>query len=128
MEFKKISEKYGAKVPFLRSKKLSSDNILINQVVVDFIKKLEKNNYDFKYVFVVYPTAVFINKKKTLQAIKILKNKKVKFVFVAKKYSHPINRAFYIKKNKTRMLNSRNYEVRTQNFKNSYHDTGQFYF
>ena len=38
------------------------------------------------------------------------------------------NSFFYIKKNKTRMLNSRNYEVRTQNFKNSYHDTGQFYF
>ena len=42
----RIAQKYGAMVPFLRSKKLSSNHIGINELINDVIKriKLKKKN------------------------------------------------------------------------------------
>ena len=37
-----ISKKYGAEVPFIRSKKLSGDNVTTVSVIKDSIKKLRK--------------------------------------------------------------------------------------
>ena len=39
-----IAKKYKADVPFLRSKALSGDKIGTNEVIVDAIKKVEKEN------------------------------------------------------------------------------------
>ena len=46
---KKISEKYGATVPFLRSKKLSNDFATTKDVIIDCIKKIgsQKTKYHF---------------------------------------------------------------------------------
>jgi CMP-N-acetylneuraminic acid synthetase len=41
-KIKIISEKYGAKVPFLRKKKLANDKVGLQEVLVDFIKS---NNF-----------------------------------------------------------------------------------
>ena len=41
-KIKKIVEKYGAKVPYLRSKKLANDYTSTREVIVDAIKQLEK--------------------------------------------------------------------------------------
>ena len=39
-KIKTISEKYGAKVPFLRNKKLSNDKTPVIQVIEDAVKKI----------------------------------------------------------------------------------------
>lgn len=43
IKIKKISEKYGAKVPFLRSKKLSGSNVSINKVLLNIVSHQKKN-------------------------------------------------------------------------------------
>ena len=45
-KIKTISEKYGAKVPFLRNKKLSNDKTPVIQVIEDAVKKIE---VDYKF-------------------------------------------------------------------------------
>ena len=57
-----ISKKYGADVPFLRSKELSKDNVGIVEVISKVLKKLKiKPNFSTK-VCCIYPTAPMLNK------------------------------------------------------------------
>ena len=40
-----IAKKYGARVPFYRSKRLAADNISMDDVLMDVIKKLKLLNF-----------------------------------------------------------------------------------
>tara|TARA_B100001123_G_scaffold395264_1_gene476711 strand:- start:394 stop:1083 length:690 start_codon:yes stop_codon:yes gene_type:complete len=125
-KIKKISEMHGAKVPFLRGKKLSNEYTTTNDVIIDVIKKLEKNRR-LDLICCIYPTSIFASPLVIRKAFKILKNKKVKFVFSAKKYEHPMQRGFYIDKRKITLLKKKNLNKRTQDFRDLYYDAGQIY-
>ena len=60
-KIKTISEKYGAKVPFLRNKKLSNDKTPVIQVIEDAVKKIEVD-YKFDNICYIYPTSIFVKK------------------------------------------------------------------
>ena len=126
IEIKKISERYGAKVPFMRSNKLSNSRTGTIDVLIDSINKLKKI-YKFETVCCVYPTSIFATPKIIKKAMSIIKTKSIKFVFSAKKYEHPVQRAFIIKKNKIKAVNQNNFFKRTQDFEDQYFDAGQFY-
>lgn len=126
---KKISEKNGAYVPFLRCSKLSKDNVTTTEVVRDFVKKLLELNYEFENILIIYPTSVCTKISHIKNAIKIYKSKKnINYIFLAKQFEHPIERAFEIKKNTLKFKNSKKLNIQTQLFKKKYHDTGQFYY
>ena len=65
--------------------------------------------------------------KHIIEARKILKKNKQKYVFSATKYEHPIQRAFSIKKYKASLFQKYKLETRTQDFISYYHDAAQFY-
>ena len=69
-EIAKIAIKYGAHVPFVRSKKLSNSTATIKDTVVDTIKKIKSQNHPFH--FVVYPTAILIEPIDLQKAFKLL--------------------------------------------------------
>ena len=51
-----------------------------------------------------------------------------KYVFAATKYSHPIQRAFYLDdKNNAKIFSKNEFFKRTQDLEAAYHDAGQFY-
>ena len=62
-EIKKISEKFGASVPFLRNEQKSGDNIGIKDVIIDVINKYLKINKHFDYVCCIFPSSIDRNKK-----------------------------------------------------------------
>tara|TARA_B100000989_G_C19533104_1_gene471540 strand:- start:6901 stop:7584 length:684 start_codon:yes stop_codon:yes gene_type:complete len=121
----KISKKYGAETPFLRSKKLSNDYVATKEVIRDTIKKLKLNSKN-DYVCCIYPTSVFVKQKYLKIAIKNIL-KRDEFFFSAKKFQHPIQRSFY-KKNKLYFFNKKLIKTRTQDLTEYYHDAAQFYF
>jgi pseudaminic acid cytidylyltransferase len=125
-KIKSISEKFGAKVSFLRSRKLSGNYTPVGEVIIDAIKKL-KNNYNFEIVCFMYPTSIFADKHLIKKAIKLYKNEKVNFIFTGKKFAHPIDRGFILKKKNPFLLNKKNFTKRTQDFKESYYDAAQLY-
>jgi len=125
LKIKKISEKYGASVPFLRSKRLSDDKTIVTNVIKDFLKKV-KINKNVKLITVIYPTAVFVDKALIRKAIKKI-NKNINFVSTVKKFPHPIQRAFVLKKNKIKPLNKVKFMKRTQDLDKSFYDAGQIY-
>ena len=127
-EISKISKKFGAEILFERPKKLSNDYATTQEVITHSVKWLTKNNYKPDIICCIYPTSVFINSHDLKESYKLFTKKKWDFIFSATNYLYPIQRAFYQKKNGSiKMFRPKNYFKRSQDFKKSYHDAGQFY-
>ena len=122
----KISRKYGAKVPFIRSKSLSGDYIGTIPVICDAINKIEEIE-NFNYVCCLYPASPFIKKKNIIKAFKL--SKKINnLVFPVSKFETPIYRNITITKKNKINFDRNKFFKRTQDLSQHFYDTGQFYF
>ena len=120
-----ISKKYGADVPFLRSKELSKDNIGIIEVISKVLKKLKiKPNLSTK-VCCIYPTAPMLNKNFLIKGYKKL-TQNYDYVLSVKREDSRILRGFYINKKTIIPINKKTKNIRSQHLKNLYLDAGQF--
>lgn len=123
-----ISKKFGAKVPFLRSVKNSDDYAILNDVIQEVLSDYKKTGKTFQYACCILATSPFIKKENLKKGFKILKSKKNHTVISINRFEYPIDRALRIdEKNELHMINPNNYSIRSQDFENSYHDAGQFY-
>ena len=124
----KIAEKYGAEVPFVRPANISDDQTATIPVIKHAIKFYESQNILIDDVCCIYATAPFIQSTDIKETFKILKSHKWDYVFVATKYNHPIYRSFKKDKNAgTKMLYTNQFNSRSQDLEDIYHDAGQFY-
>ena len=126
-KIKKLAKKIGYDVVIDRPKHLSNDNSTTNAVIAHSINVLKKK-IEFSHVCCVYPMAILLERKNLINAKKIMKNEN-EIIFPALKYSHPIQRAFKIKKNSKieYKISKKKLSRKTQSFKDYYHDAGQFY-
>ena len=123
-----LARNYGADVPFLRPKKLSDDYTGTVPVISHAIKWQIKNHLKPLYVCCIYATAPFIKSNDLKNGLKILKSSYSDYVFTATNYAYPIQRSFQIKKNKRlKMFYPKNYNSRSQDLEEAFHDAGQFY-
>ena len=60
IKIKKIALRYGANVPFLRSKKLADDYAPLNKVLLNVVKKI-KDSFSPNYFALIYAAAPLIN-------------------------------------------------------------------
>ncbi|MGV6861922.1 MAG: pseudaminic acid cytidylyltransferase [Putridiphycobacter sp.] len=128
IEIAEIAQKFGAKVPFMRSQKNSDDFATTFDVLNEVIEKYKKEGILFEYACCIYPTAPLVTVNKILIAKEMLMNKKFDTVFPILQYSFPIQRALKKEDDKITMINPENLNKRSQDLENSYHDAGQFYF
>ena len=128
-EIAKISSNAGFEIPFLRPKNLSGDHAKTRDVIIHAINFFNKINIQFKNVCCLYPTSPLLDANDISKALRILNDsKKDSYIFSAMKYSHPIQRGFFIGKNGfSKMIFPKNTEKRTQDLESAYHDAGQFY-
>lgn len=123
-----VAKKYGAVVPFMRSKKNSGDFATLAQVVQEVICELKKRSEDFDFICCILPTAVFATPSKILEGkMKIEADKKINSVISITRFSYPIQRAFKIENGKIKFLFKTAQGRRSQDFIVAYHDAGQFY-
>ena len=125
-EIKKISEKFGASVPFLRNEQKSGDNIGIKDVIIDVINKYLKINKHFDYVCCIFPTAPLIEIKNIILGLEKIKT--YDYVFPVVPYSYPIQRSLILNNNSVLFKYPSNINKMSQNLKTHYHDAGQFYY
>jgi len=116
-KIKRISEKYGALVPFLREKKLSDDFTGTHRVIECFIKRLQLYDCD---ICCIYPTAPLIRTKDIINSYKIIPKKN--YIFSANKTSSNKGRVFLIN-GKNQIVNFNKSKLSRKNFI----DAGQFY-
>ncbi len=76
-----IAKKFGAEVPFLRPKNLSTDTAGFTDVMIHGINELKKLNYTFDILVNRDCTVPFIRNEDVANSIKLLKNKKCNAVF-----------------------------------------------
>lgn len=127
LKIKKISEKFGAKVFFLRPKKISNDKAKTQDVIKHALKWFKKKNLQFNYVCCIYPTSVLIKPYDLIKSFKIIKNSKWSFVMSAQKYSTQVERSFNLINRKILLFNKKKFNKNSQDLKDFYHDAGQFY-
>lgn len=128
IEIAKISEQYGAKVPFLRSSVNSNDYATTFDVIEEVINYYKQNSIHFNEACCIYPTAPFITPLKLKSFFDFLQSSKFDCVFPVLKYSYPIQRALKLNElNKMQMISPKHIVSRSQDLKDSFHDAGQFY-
>lgn len=124
-----LVKKMDFSVPFLRPAKISGDKTTTLEVAKHALNWYESNIKKMAYTLIIYPTSIFLKKRDLDNAFnEIKKNQKCTSLFAASKYSHPIERAFNLNKNKLNLLYPKNFSKRTQDFNTFFHDVGQFYF
>jgi pseudaminic acid cytidylyltransferase len=127
-EIATIARDYGAEVPFFRPPELSDDFTGTNKVIAHSVKHYQGQEIDVEYVCCIYATAPFIKADYIKAGFEIIKKKKQLFVFSATSFAFPIFRSFAInEKEEVQLFWPKNYESRSQDLPEAYHDAGQFY-
>jgi CMP-N,N'-diacetyllegionaminic acid synthase len=101
-EIARISEEYGAKVPFLRPQSLALDDSKSIDVIIHAIDKLTDNDYD--YLFLLQPTSPLRSSKVIDDSIEFFIEKEADSVIGVTKNDHPIEWAN--KLNKDLLMNN----------------------
>lgn len=126
-EIADISKKYGAKVPFFRSKEKADDYATTSDVLEEVLLKYREYNKYYDIFCCMYPTAPFITQHILIKSYELLIKSKFESVFPVVRFSSPIQRALKIDNNKVSMICPENYKKRSQDLLPAYHDSGQFY-
>ena len=128
-EIAKVSESFGAEVPFIRPKNISDDFATTGDVMSHAAKWLKENANHLASVCCIYATAPFIKKDDLIKAYNLFKENKWSFVFSATSFPFPIQRAIKLnEEGGIKMFQPEHFESRSQDLTESYHDAGQFYF
>lgn len=124
LKIAKVARKFGAEVPFLRSKKLSNDKTGIKEVICDCINKIGTKNV--KYHFILYATNPLIKASYLkLAYTKILKTK-CDFLLGVKKFETYPYKALTVSRNKIFFKFKKKLLKNSQRFQEFYYDDGSF--
>lgn len=123
-----IAEMYGADIPFIRPDNLSDDYTTVSPVVKHAIKSLSEEGCDIDEVCCIYATAPFIKPSEIQAGLNKLQELDCDFSFSVCSYQFPIQRAFRILGEVgVCMYKSNEFNTRSQDLEEAYHDAGQFY-
>lgn len=121
-----VAKKYGAKVPFMRSRENADDYASTADVIKEVLEAYRKQGKEFDAFCCIYPTAPLISEKELIESGKWLTDRYAAVVPVVR-FSYPIQRAVreedgFGNFDRPEMLN-----MRSQDLEIFYHDAGQFY-
>ncbi len=125
-EIADIAKKYGAKVPFIRSKETSNDIATTADVLIEVLNEYKKLGQKFDYGCCIYPCAPFINSEKIREGYELITKFSADNAIPVVQFSYPIQRALKIENGKVSMIDPENINVRSQDLMKTYHDIGQY--
>lgn len=127
-EIAEISKKYGAEIPFLRSKKLASDNSMVMDAYFEVIENID-NKENIKNFIALLPTSPLRESQDIDNAIKLFFKKKADTVISMTKSYYPIEWNHYVNDSKkVRAVNKKfNAVTNRQNLKPTYIPNGSIY-
>ena len=127
-EIAEIATLYGAEVPFVRPKNLSSDFVDTTSVVAHAINWFKEAGKYPTEICCIYATAPFIRSADITASLHGLRKNEGCFVVSVTTYAAPIQRAIKIlKTGRAEMFNPALFSSRSQDLEPAYHDAGQFY-
>ena len=111
----KISEKFGAIVPYLRNKKLSGDKIETIDVINDLYKKYIYKKKTIRQIIILQPTSPLRDYKDINNSIKFFKKKNADLV-MSVSLAKPKNWYYELKSNNKIILNKKKIIKNTNNY------------
>ncbi|MCR5717072.1 MAG: pseudaminic acid cytidylyltransferase [Lachnospiraceae bacterium] len=126
-EIAQIAKQYGAKVPFYRSEKTSSDFATTNDVLLEVLEEYRKRGEVFDVAACIYPTAPFVTAEKLRDAAKQLEASDADTLIPVVAFSYPPQRAMVIREGRLQFQYLEYIDSRSQDLEKEYHDVGQFY-
>src|SRR5690606_33717245 len=98
-EIAEVARKYGAKVPFMRSKKNADDFSTISDVEEEVVLKYSNRDRFFKNNCILLPTAPFVTSSMLSESLSKFEIGDFDNLRPLVKYSYPIQRALYLSSN-----------------------------
>lgn len=127
-EIADIALKFGAKVPFIRSKDNSNDYATLADVIDEVKEQYMKIDRKFDNICCILPTAPLITIENLVKAFKLLANPNVDSVRPVVRFNYPIQRAVKLSDSgEVSMFYTEYLNARSQDLESGYHDAGQFY-
>ena len=126
-EIARISERYGAKIPFFRSEKTASDYATTTDVLMEVLDEYEKRGMHYDMACCIYPTAPFITADRLKEAVEMLRESEADTLIPVVGFSYPPQRALVIEDGRLVFKYPEYIVTRSQDLEKHYHDAGQFY-
>lgn len=127
-EIADVALNFGAEVPFLRPVDLADDYTGTAAIVSHAIEWFEGNGITYEEVCCIYATAPFIRAEDIQFGLEKLHSGNADYAFTVTSFPFPIQRAVKINSAGTlEMFFPENYNTRSQDLEETYHDAGQFY-
>jgi len=124
----KIAKKYGAKVPFLRPKKLANDFANDLQVINHYCDFNKQNKIQINYMCYLYATAPLLKVSTLKKCYDGIKKSKYAIAMTVLQFEAPIQRALVKARNgETHFKDEKFLKYRSQDLKKYFHDAGQCY-
>ncbi|AAZ18515.1 putative Acylneuraminate cytidylyltransferase [Psychrobacter arcticus 273-4] len=128
LEIAEVAKSYGAEVPFMRPMELSDDYSGTIPVIRHAIEWLIKQGFDPELICCLYATAPFVTAEYLQQGFQQLKSTNAAYAFTVTSYAFPIQRAIKLNPELgVEMFDRNNFNTRSQDLEEAWHDAGQFY-
>ncbi|MDD2367122.1 MAG: pseudaminic acid cytidylyltransferase [Desulfuromonadaceae bacterium] len=127
-EIADVAVQHGAEVPFMRPEALSDDHTGTTAVIRHATKWFIEQGQQPEQVCCIYATAPFISPEDIQRGLKILTATGSDYAFSVTSYPFPIQRAIRLTPHgRVEMFNPEEFNSRSQDLEEAYHDAGQFY-
>ncbi|MFK4000673.1 pseudaminic acid cytidylyltransferase [Psychrobacter namhaensis] len=127
-EIAEVARRYGAEVPFIRPAELSNDYTGTIPVIRHAVEWCMQQGVDPQLVCCLYATAPFVTPKYLQQGLQQIIEQDADYAFTVTSYAFPIQRAIKISPQLgIEMFDSKNFNTRSQDLEEAWHDAGQFY-
>ncbi|MDR3049448.1 MAG: pseudaminic acid cytidylyltransferase [Elusimicrobiota bacterium] len=128
-EIAQIAKKYGAQVPFMRSKETANDFATTEDVLIEVMNEYKKLNEEFVHLCCIYPCVPFLKADALKAAYNKFLESDADSLMPIVRFSYPIQRALKINKEGFLEFREPQYiRARSQDLEPAYHDIGMFYF
>jgi pseudaminic acid cytidylyltransferase len=127
-EIADVARAHGAEVPFMRPPELSDDHTGTIPVIAHAIQCQNEIGLCATEVCCIYATAPFVLAQDLQHGLEILLSSGADYAFSVTNYAFPIQRAIRITPNqRVDMFQSDQFNKRSQDLEEAWHDAGQFY-
>lgn len=127
-EIADIAKQYGAKVPFMRSKKTANDTATLSDVIEEVKEQLTLQKQVFDNICCILPTAPLLTVDMLKDGLDLLIKKNADSVRPVVRFGYPIQRSFRMEEDgNVSFLYPEYAQTRSQDLEPAFHDAGMFY-
>lgn len=127
-EIAETARRFGARVPFLRSRKNADDYATTADALLEVMERYQEMGRTFSYLCCIYPTAPFVTAEKLRDAMRLMEEHHPSLILPVVAFSYPPQRSYVMDENECLEFKYKEYSrSRSQDLEKWYHDAGQFY-